>query len=53
MDTVAFKYSIPKQNKKVDVKIVMLENGGHYPVEQPALDQMHDAIVEFIYKVTK
>ncbi|WP_230690692.1 alpha/beta fold hydrolase [Bacillus thuringiensis] len=39
--------------KKVDVKIVMLENGGHYPVEQPALDQMHDAIVEFIYKVTK
>lgn len=39
--------------KKVDVKIVMLENGGHYPVEQPALDQMHDAIVEFIYKVIK
>lgn len=39
--------------KKVDVKIVMVENGGHYPVEQPALDQMHDAIVEFIYKVTK
>ncbi|WP_270607153.1 alpha/beta hydrolase [Bacillus mobilis] len=39
--------------KKVGVNIVMLENGGHYPVEQPALDQMHDAIVEFIYKVTK
>ncbi|KEQ26380.1 alpha/beta hydrolase [Paenibacillus tyrfis] len=39
--------------KKVDVKVVMLENGGHYPVEQPALDQMHDAILEFIHKVTK
>ncbi|WMT38846.1 alpha/beta hydrolase [Paenibacillus sp. D2_2] len=37
---------------KVDVKIVTLENGSHYPVEQPALDQMHDAIVEFINKVT-
>lgn len=39
--------------KKVDVEVVHLENGGHYPVEQPALNQMHDAIVEFIYKVTK
>ena len=28
MDTITFKHSIPKQNKKVDVKIVMLENGG-------------------------
>lgn len=39
--------------KKADVKIVKLENGGHYPVEQPALDQMHDAILEFINKVIK
>ncbi|MFF2175956.1 hypothetical protein ACFVT8_05760 [Lysinibacillus sp. NPDC058147] len=39
--------------KKVYVNIVKLENGGHYPVEQPALDQMHDAIVKFINKVTK
>lgn len=39
--------------KKVDVKIVQLENGGHYPIEQPALDQMHDAILGFIHKVTK
>lgn len=39
--------------KKVDVQIVKLENGGHYPIEQPALDQMHDVIVEFINKVTK
>jgi len=39
--------------KKVDVEIVHLENGGHYPVEQPALDQMHDAILAFIHKITK
>lgn len=34
--------------QKVPVKIVELQNGGHYPVEQPALDQLHDAILEFI-----
>lgn len=39
--------------KKVEVEIVKLENGGHYPIEQPALDQMHDAIVNFINKVVK
>jgi alpha-beta hydrolase superfamily lysophospholipase len=33
--------------KKVPVKIVMLENAGHYPIEQPGLRQMHDAIVPF------
>lgn len=37
--------------KKVDVKVVKLENGGHYPIEQPALNQMHDAIVEFINRI--
>ena len=37
--------------KKVEVKVVNLENGGHFPVEQPALDQMLVAIVEFINKV--
>lgn len=39
--------------KKVDVKIVHLEHGGHYPVEQPALDQMHEAIIQFIHEVTQ
>ncbi len=34
--------------KKVSVKIVQLENGGHYPVEQPALDQLHEAILAFL-----
>ncbi len=34
--------------KRVPVKIVMLENAGHYPIEQPGLRQMHDAIVDFV-----
>jgi pimeloyl-ACP methyl ester carboxylesterase len=37
-----------KRVKKVDVKIVMLENAGHYPLEQPGLDQMHEAIISFL-----
>ncbi len=37
---------------KVPVKTVMLENAGHYPIEQPGLQQMHDAIVAFINTVT-
>lgn len=37
---------------KVPVTTVMLENGGHYPLEQTALDQMVDAIDEFYRKVT-
>ncbi|WP_042351390.1 alpha/beta hydrolase [Bacillus massiliigorillae] len=37
--------------KKVDVQIVPLENGGHYPIERPALDQMVIAIVGFINKI--
>ncbi len=36
-----------KKIKKVPVKIEYLENGGHYPVEQPALDQMHEHILNF------
>lgn len=33
--------------KKVPVSIKILENGGHYPIEQPALDQMHHYIRDF------
>ncbi|WP_421865046.1 alpha/beta hydrolase [Parvibaculum sp.] len=33
---------------KVPVRTVMLENAGHYPIEQPGLTQMHDAILTFI-----
>lgn len=32
---------------KVPVATVLLENGGHYPIEQPALDQMVEAIDDF------
>ncbi len=34
--------------KRVPVKIVMLENAGHYPIEEPGLTQMHDAIFQFV-----
>ena len=34
--------------KKVPVTITILENGGHYPVEPPALDQLHRNITTFI-----
>lgn len=36
---------------KVEVKTVVLENAGHYPLEDPGLQQMADAIVEFLHKV--
>jgi alpha-beta hydrolase superfamily lysophospholipase len=34
--------------KRVSVDIVMLDNAGHYPIEQPGLQQMHDAIAGFV-----
>jgi pimeloyl-ACP methyl ester carboxylesterase len=34
--------------KKVPVKTVILENAGHYPIEDPGLQQMADAIIEFL-----
>ncbi|KAL1962235.1 hypothetical protein VTN77DRAFT_9891 [Rasamsonia byssochlamydoides] len=34
--------------KKVPVKIVELENAGHYPLEDPGLQQMADAIIDLI-----
>lgn len=36
---------------KVPVKIVELENAGHYPLEQPGLDQMSEAIIAFLHEV--
>jgi pimeloyl-ACP methyl ester carboxylesterase len=33
--------------RKVPVTTVMLDNAGHYPIEQPGLKQMLDAIVSF------
>lgn len=34
---------------KVPVRKVMLDKAGHYPIEQPGLRQMHDAIVQFAH----
>lgn len=34
--------------KKTSVIVRRLEGGGHYPVEEAALDQLHNAILEFI-----
>ena len=37
---------------KVPVQTVMLENAGHYPMEEPGLTQMHDTIADFVTKHT-
>jgi alpha-beta hydrolase superfamily lysophospholipase len=37
---------------KTRVETVMLENAGHYPMEEPGLQQMEDAIADFILRVT-
>lgn len=38
---------------KVAVTTVMLDNAGHYPIEEPGLQQMQDAIAEFVTGVTQ
>ncbi len=38
---------------RVPTKVVMLENAGHYPLEQPGLTQMCDAVVGFIQSELK
>lgn len=50
MDTVAFEYNVLDKIKKVPAIIKMLENGGHYPVEEKALDQMHEYIWNLLNK---
>ena len=37
---------------KVPVDTVMLDNAGHYPLEEPGLQQMQDAIADFVTKHT-
>jgi alpha-beta hydrolase superfamily lysophospholipase len=36
-----------KRVNRVPKKVVMLENAGHYPLEQPGLTQLCDAVAEF------
>ena len=38
-----------KRINHVPKKVVMLENAGHYPLEQPGLTHMCDAVVDFIH----
>ncbi|MBS9534585.1 alpha/beta hydrolase [Mycobacterium sp. M1] len=38
---------------RVPVTTVMLTNAGHYPIEEPGLTQMQDAIAEFTTGVTR
>jgi pimeloyl-ACP methyl ester carboxylesterase len=38
--------------RRVPVRVAMLENAGHYPLEQPGLSQMVDAIDGFYREVT-
>jgi len=42
-----------KRVKRVPVKTVMLENAGHYPIEQPGLNQMVTAIHDFCVWVAR
>lgn len=37
---------------KVPVDTVMLDNAGHYPLEDPGLRQMEDAIADFVTRTT-
>lgn len=39
--------------KKVPVKTVSLQNAGHYPLEQPGLEQMVDAIAAFVSELPR
>lgn len=41
-----------KRISKVPVDTVMLDNAGHFPLEQPGLDQMVEAIYRFCVRVT-
>ncbi|MGW2700481.1 hypothetical protein [Streptomyces sp. NPDC001340] len=38
---------------KVPVDTVMLDNARHYPLEEPGLGQMQDAIADFVTKHTR
>jgi len=39
--------------RRVPVDTVMLTNAGHYPIEEPGLQQMQDAIAEFVTRTTQ
>ncbi len=37
--------------RRVPKRVVMLQNAGHYPLEQPGLAQLEDAIADFVEEV--
>ena len=37
---------------KVPVRTVLLDNAGHYPLEEPGLTQLHDTVAEFLASVS-
>jgi pimeloyl-ACP methyl ester carboxylesterase len=39
--------------KRVEVKTVIMEEAGHYPIEQPGVSQMADAIIAFLHKIER
>ncbi|GAS97891.1 AB hydrolase superfamily protein, Lysophospholipase [Mycolicibacterium canariasense] len=43
-----FSQPVISQITRVPVRTVMLTNAGHYPLEEPGLTQMQDAIAEFV-----
>lgn len=44
---------VPSQITRVPVSTVMLADAGHYPIEEPGLQQMQDAIAEFVTNVSQ
>jgi pimeloyl-ACP methyl ester carboxylesterase len=36
-----------------DKKLVLLENAGHFPIEQPGIGQMEEAVLEFLSGIVK
>ena len=42
-----------KKCKKADITIVDLEGAGHYPLEDPGLQQMADAIIKFLNRLVE
>jgi pimeloyl-ACP methyl ester carboxylesterase len=48
-----YELSLPVLDRitKVPVQRVMLENAGHYPLEEPGLTQLADAVIRFVREV--
>jgi pimeloyl-ACP methyl ester carboxylesterase len=36
---------------KVEKECVVLEGAGHFPIEQPGLNQLEEAVLRFLHKI--